>query len=313
MMADITRKSLSFSIQGEFITNLAREKLYDEMNFPCAMDLLLSCTMTDQLSEADRVANALAILDGRKELKGTYPGDNYGLFDIPEDERDPRLGIKALFEHIMERMKNLDMTIAAQSEKLDFLNENLADYKKREFDEEFELMFEETADGNRATIFGTNIKSEEDRYADHLLQSMSGWNNANPKKPSGTDAMMESFMQRMSNPVDEPDYGWLFPDGTFYPVEWGEHQSWADNWLEKHDKEYKDKQEQPDSRIMLWNAGDYLSEKHGAILIHSPWQGIGEITKHETVCLTKHQKEFMYDYYIKRGQHDRANALYDDK
>ena len=312
-MADVTQKSLSFSIQGEFITNLAREKLYEEINFPYAMDLLLSCTVTDQLSEADRVANAIAILDGRKELKGTYPGNSYGLFDIPENERDPRLGIKALFERITERMKSQEITIATQSKKLNFLNENLADYRKRELDEEFEFIFEKTADGDRATIFGTNIESEKDRYAGHLPQSMSGEKNTNPKKPSSTDAMLESFIQRMSNTVDEPDYGWLFPDGTFYPVEWGEHQSWADNWLETHDKEYKDKQKQPNARIRLWNAGDYLSEKHGAVLIHSPWQGIGEITKHETVCLTKHQKEFMYDYYIKRGQHDRANALYNNQ
>ena len=162
-MADVTQKSLSFSIQGEFITNLAREKLYNDMNFSYAMDLLLSCTVTDQLSEADRVANALAILDGRKELKGTYPGDSYGMFDIPENERDPRLGIKALFEHITERMKSQEITIATQSEKLNFLNENLADYRKRELDEEFEFIFEKTADDNRATIFGTNIESEDDR------------------------------------------------------------------------------------------------------------------------------------------------------
>lgn len=224
-MADVTQKSLSFSIQGEFVTNPAKEKLYNDMNFPYAMDLLLSCTVTDQLSETDRVANALAILDGRKELKGTYPGDSYGLFDIPENERDPRLGIKALFERITERMKSQEITIATQSEKLNFLNKNLADYRKRELDEKFEFVFEKTADGDRTTIFGTNIESEKDRYAGHLPQSMSGEKNTNPKKPSSTDAMLESFIQRMSNPVDEPDYGSLFPDGTFYPVEWGEHQS----------------------------------------------------------------------------------------
>ncbi len=27
------------------------------------------------------------------------------------------------------------------------------------------------------------------------------------------------------------DYGWLEPDGTFHGAEWGEHQEWAQNYM----------------------------------------------------------------------------------
>lgn len=312
-MSETTVRNLSFSIQGEFITNLAREKLYDEYDFPYAIKLLLSCTETDQISIGDRIANALAILDGRKELKGTYPGSDYGLYDVPEDKRDDRLGLEQLFDGLRTKIQNLNNTIAAQSEKIQFLHEHIPDYKKKQYDQDFESEYEETADGNRATIFGTNLEDDEYTYPSDMLQTMSSWNRQNPKPneiATKTQDMMSSFMARMSNPVDEPDYGWLFPDGTFHPVEWGEHQSWADTWLTEHDPEYVRLQEEPENRIMLWNAGDYLSEHHKAVLIHSPWRGIGEITAHGTVRLNKKQKDFLYDYYIKRNQTERANALY---
>ena len=38
--------SLSFSIQGEFITNVAREKLYEDNNLISALKILMRASLT---------------------------------------------------------------------------------------------------------------------------------------------------------------------------------------------------------------------------------------------------------------------------
>lgn len=303
-------RSIAFSIKGEFITNLALEKTYHDYDIIYAIKLILSCTETDQISVGDRIANALAILDGRKELKGTYPGPDYGLYDIPEDKRNPAHNLENLLGRIRDKLSAMEKTLQAQSEKLEYLAEQLTEYRKEQYDSDFEAMYETTADGNRATIFGTNLQhpveygSEKEDGADEDIA---------PRKPSPffdrADDMLKSFMERQRNPVDEPDYGWLFPDGTFHPVDWGEHQGWAYEWLKEHDPGFNDGLEEK-LHLYLTEAGDYLSEHYGAILLHSPWQGIACTTMAENVRMTKAQKEFLYDYYTKRNQHDKANALW---
>lgn len=47
------QKALSFSIEGGFVTNLAREWLFDG-KFQKAVDLLRSCTLSDDLAEAEQ-------------------------------------------------------------------------------------------------------------------------------------------------------------------------------------------------------------------------------------------------------------------
>lgn len=47
------QKALSFSIEGGFVTNLAREWLFDG-RFQKAVDLLRSCTLSDDLAEAEQ-------------------------------------------------------------------------------------------------------------------------------------------------------------------------------------------------------------------------------------------------------------------
>lgn len=106
----------------------------------------------------------------------------------------------------------------------------------------------------------------------------------------------------------ETEYGWLAPDGVFYPVEFGNHQLWASEYLlhlYENDKiTYKE--------IILsgnQNAGDKLINQ-GWILIHNPSNTLIKVTRNESKTITKSQQEFLYDFYIKHGDPEKANELY---
>lgn len=108
------------------------------------------------------------------------------------------------------------------------------------------------------------------------------------------------------------DYGWLAPNGTFYAVEWGEHQEWAQSYIEKN---FPDTREndiidiQMKSHTGLIGVGDYLVER-GWVLLHNPSQGIAFSTKNPVKEYTKAQKEFLYDYYMERGKETEANKVW---
>lgn len=89
----------------------------------------------------------------------------------------------------------------------------------------------------------------------------------------------------------EEGYGWLAPEGTFYFVEFGNHQAWeAEHLLELY-REEKISYEQ--ARIKdNENAGDLLI-KMGWILIHNP-HGYGiKITRNLSKRITNKQKEYL--------------------
>jgi len=94
-------------------------------------------------------------------------------------------------------------------------------------------------------------------------------------------------------------FGWLNPDGKFYPVAL-HHELWASKYVHKYlGKDYYSQDH--------WGFGDYL-EKRGWILLHNPIGGRARING----CyrkLTKRQKEFLYDYFLKDGQEDEAKAV----
>ncbi|MDO4977361.1 MAG: hypothetical protein Q4E53_08885 [Eubacteriales bacterium] len=104
------------------------------------------------------------------------------------------------------------------------------------------------------------------------------------------------------------DYGWLAPDGRFYEVPWGEHQSWAT----KHIKETGLYEKLTlKERICADGLGDVLMN-HGWILLHNPRHGLAKPTKKEEKRFTKAQADFLYDYYIERNEHDMANSIFNE-
>ena len=98
------------------------------------------------------------------------------------------------------------------------------------------------------------------------------------------------------------DYGWLAPNGVYTESPWGTHEESARKIVDEKGfkEEFKDF-EHNDLRL----ARDFLVYKKGYCLIHNP-QGFGitQVTRPDR--LTKHQREFLYDYFVKEGSPDRA-------
>lgn len=86
-------------------------------------------------------------------------------------------------------------------------------------------------------------------------------------------------------------YGWLAPDGTFYSVEFGNHQTWASEYLLKLYREGKISYKQT-IRENNGNASDLLTNM-GWILIHNP-HGYGfKITRNLSKRVTNKQKDYL--------------------
>ena len=66
---------------------------------------------------------------------------------------------------------------------------------------------------------------------------------------STESALLNSFIRRMKSESDD-DYGWLEPNGTFHPVEFGMHEKWAtDHVAEFYGDEHKEKQQEARKHI----------------------------------------------------------------
>jgi hypothetical protein len=103
---------------------------------------------------------------------------------------------------------------------------------------------------------------------------------------------------------DEPSYsyGWLSPEGKFYEVNWGHHPGWAMEYVNEHFPDV-------DDSSLFFHHDDFL-RKQGWILLHDP-SGRGVIIEEGDRPKTKQQKEFLYDYFMKRGDESEANELWE--
>lgn len=294
-----TRK-LSFSITGEFITKTAREMLRDN-KLASALELLMNCLVTDQAPKLQILGLALAILNGDYELRGTYPGDDYGAVETSQHGQ-----ARNLMDHqesLRKKLSELEERNRALTQKLifvqEYLRENAYLFDQREFEDAYRNEF----DGD---FFE---KTDDDIEAESALQILSAWDNAQSNDaamPSGPSPV-EDMLARL-HAGSEDDYGWLFPDGTFYPVDFGEHTKWAIDYLTEHDPEYQQKVLTGETRFDL--ATDTLEKQFKAVLLHNPQWGVAGISDETANRLTKTQREWLFDYYTKRNQPALANKLY---
>lgn len=278
---------LKFSIEGSYITKLARDRFFLDNKPAEAIELLLGCLQSDDISEDERYIIALKILNGNMEIVGTYPEDDYGVEETKSKE--PLLSLFKHFNEQNEKLESAKKEIKEWQEKFLFLADHIAEdgeWALREVNREY---FSST--GEYLFDLGTN-----DTYK------------------TVSDDALDSFIKRMTSESSD-DYGWLEPDGTFHPVEWGDHEKWASDWL----KENKPFSENAD---LYWltesggqrqhiTGGDVLVFKLHWVLLHNPFQGIAEVKCDPVRRLTDAQKEFLYDYYIERNEHKKANAIYE--
>lgn len=284
-MASTEHNTISFRIDGEFITNLARQKFYQEHNFSSAIKVLWNCTICDQQTDIDHFLLCISILTGAKQIKGIYPDDDYGVEDV--EGKDDNIIIKDFINEI----DNIAKEVKTQKEEYDkllqkymFVCSNVGEYSMRDIANQYYKEYEEY-------LF-------EDHRQNHL------------------DNMLSSYLEHMKNEQND-DYGWLEPNGTFHAVEWGNHSEWASDYCDEHYpyRTHKDMYWKTDANgdRQHYVNGDFLVYVLGWVLLDSPYRGIATATYDPARKLTRAQQEFLYDYYIKRNQHEKANSFYQDE
>lgn len=283
-------RSMHFSVQGELITRLARERVFYENppRIKYAIDLLMSCLESDQMSEGDRLLLAVKILNGEARIVGTYPEDDYGVEMLEKPEG--KFNLMERIERVAQEVEDLKKERRELSDKLACVAEelDLSPWKMRAINRTWRTDY-----GGENDIFdvdpsdGCGPVGRMRRRSTAVSPQEVLWIGRWRGRPCG----------RLHR-ANELDYGWLAPDGTFYPVEFASHQSWA--WkklmelgaIEKYD-------------LNAGNAGDKLVEM-GWALLHNPGMGTAFVTSSDAKPLTKKQKDFLFDYYTKRNKHRKA-------
>ena len=294
-------ETISFKISGEFVTKLAREKYYQDNNIRAALELLTNSLQTDQLSKNQILIIALQILNYDADIVGTYPDNDYGVKfkeDIDQTACDMN-NIINLFDQINNRNKATHDAYCDLLKKYLFICDHLHDYELTDINADYY--------NNTGEFLFPDIKTP-------------AWKLAEYNNNSTSDDMLESFLaqkKREYENTDTEDYGWLDPDGNFYPVEWCHHDEWAREYLEEHypfDNKYAHlywKTDENNQRQHI-TAGDVLIYSLHWALLDNPYRGLANLQHDPARELTKAQKEFLYDYYIERDRHDDANRLYND-
>ena len=131
-------------------------------------------------------------------------------------------------------------------------------------------------------------------------------------------AMLNSYMKQdaIEREGHTDNYGWLAPNGEFYPVEWGEHQGWAHHkvielgWIGEDTETWIDNE---GNTHCVWTGeeGDILVDR-GWVLLHNPAKGVAKVTANSARPLTKAQKDFLYGYYADRGLMREAATYMED-
>ena len=274
-------RRISFDIHGEFITQLAREWFYTgEKSHEKVIEILMDSMTGTDTPEAQIRRYAEDILLGRAALKGSTAAGTYHLETYEPGEEEQMPQNMNIWKEV-ERRKKAEKDLRRMIERWDVAMDHISESTQREIRKE---LGEETA---------------EDRQQDALA----------------------GFMKRMMDEEDHTteDYGWLEPDGTFHGVGWGDHQEWANNYLEEKLTE----EERFNAMIEInasgmakcsadiVGAGDYLIRR-GWVLLHNPSQGIAIPTRDFSREYTKAQKEFLYDYYMERNCKKEANAIWQE-
>lgn len=277
----VERRAFSFSLNGEFITQLAKERFFMEgAGYENVMELLLSCMCGTEMSDRKLKRYAEDVLLGRAEFAGNTADGTFCMRTYDAEDESPEV---PEYFNIFAGYGKLKKKLKETEKELD---------KMREW---YTVAMEHVPIYDRNNVLRETGQPIESRYGNQML---------------------DSFMERMLDEEEHSteDYGWIAPDGTFHAVEWGNHQEWAQQYIEEHFPEAADDDEtdmQTHCNIGLIGAGDWLAEK-GWVLLHSPSQGIARPTKDPRRNYTKAQKEFLYDYYMERNHEKEANEIWEE-
>lgn len=273
-------RTLHMSIRGGIINDLALEKCHLDYDICYAVDLLMSSLQTDQLSEGERLMLALRVLNGEVEIRGTYPGDDYGPVEL--EARNEKYDLRATLTSMKQQLqeKKWEQENQRLLKMLACCGESLGEVGMREV--------------NRAWR-----DEGEDGFIFEVVERDRG----------SAVGMVDEFLERMRRPDSDEDYGWLEPSGAFHPVEWGAHEEWACEQVKLKDwfKEWT-----IHGNGSIHSFGDFLVYRKGWVLLHNPAQGLARPTASDTRSLTKAQREFLFDYYTERDRPDLAKKYLEE-
>lgn len=300
-MPEAQKRNLSFGITGEFITKIAREWFFIE-NKPYSVveELLLSCMCGTDTPEGKLKFMAQDVLLGRAEFRGnSWDGSfAYVKLDTPAKVNIFDEFCKVRLE--IEKIKEENNRIAKR-------NGTMFDALRLWLENDIESAVDECADDSELKDVLLKLLS---MYGEVKIAYGPGgykkvyFNEAEEPvevaPPSTGDSLVDNyFAQRAIEEKYDDNYGWLEPDGTFHPVPWCEHQEWATEELRK--RGFWDDFRHWDGGLRDL-PGDYLTEVKGWVLLHNPGQGIAYVSRGEGRRLTKAQREFLFDYFYKRGR-----------
>lgn len=117
----------------------------------------------------------------------------------------------------------------------------------------------------------------------------------------------ESEIEEVEEIREEDEYGFVTPDGTFIGSAWGTHEGSALDIVKE--KNLTDRYHKYQDEIHKFApARDFLINELKYILIHNPSRlGRTQVQIGPQNSLTKAQKDFLYDYFIKRDENGRAD------
>lgn len=179
------KRTLSFGITGEFITQITREWFYSgEKSIGKIMEILADSMTGTDTPEAQIRRYAEDILMGRAALKGNTADGTYHLETYGAGEEEELPGNMNIWK-IPWSKKILKSELDRMTERFNVAMEHLSESEQR------------------AVRKKLGEETNEDRE----------------------QARLDSFITRMMDEKEYTtgDFGWLEPNGTFHEVEWGEH------------------------------------------------------------------------------------------
>ena len=276
---------INMNVDGYFLTNMARQMLYNEGKYKDAYELLYYATQCDELSEVEHQILIYDILNGKKEISGNTANGTYTVIEC-ENKENTFTNLNDFIENLVKKNKKLEKENLKYQKERNFLISNFLEAEPK--------------------VLSKILNEYKDYFDEEMLSKEEKEELCIKEDSIISDKPKEKTSFFLSESYKFGDYGWLSPSGIFYPVAFGEHDGWAREYILKH---YN-----VENELELFEAfkcGDFLTKQHW-ILLHNPSWGIAQVSMQEGYQPTKAQKDFLFTYYAKRNKYDLANKWFID-
>lgn len=293
------KTQLSFSVSADYIVDTARFWFFEEgKSYESVETLLLSCMQGTDETEESLKSKVRKIVFGQATLTGcSNDGIEYvELDDTDHDLMDEYIKLRERYNRLLDQYDSVGAKYIDTYTIFEAL-----------YDDDLEAALDVADDRPEYTDLIDSWAAKLDLHLEDSDEACSLTCNL-----AVSDEVNEMLEMHHAEPATL-GYGWLEPDGTFHPVEFAEHQSYACRVLKDRgwEAEFLDSltNRHPSDRLDLHRlqSGDYLCEEKGWILLHNPNMGKPIATTSAHKRITKQQAEFLYDYFMQYNMRSEAN------